>query len=436
MTTQKDGVQGLVILLAAVLCQVILGGITLSGGLFYVLYREAFDSSPVVTSWLCSLPITLWFMSTPLGSFVINTFGYRACSMVGGLIGALGVSAGFFANDILFLFFSHGIVTGIGFGMNYTGCYAAVNSYFDKYRTVATGSISIGHNLGLVLFPFLFDYLVKTYSWQGTLLILGGIIFNMVALSATFKPFQEKKTVTESTHRKPVINLSIFKKSSFICLCLSNILINFSQGIYILHLPSYAKDIGFSANDIGIVLTIYGISNVIGKVFYSFLGQHPSVDVTILYAISLTATGVCIGLSPVFLTRVGMMILPGFVGFFFCVTGALVGVVIFRIVGANRFAEGVGFAMPFKATGNLIGGPVAGFLSETSGNYTSSFVLAGVAMVSASVILVYPIIYHRRQERSLKGLKTAFVGEKIIVNNNCDSDEKCIETKVPLISEN
>ena len=28
--------------------------------------------------------------------------------------------------------------------MNYTGCYAAVNSYFDKYRTVATGSISIG----------------------------------------------------------------------------------------------------------------------------------------------------------------------------------------------------------------------------------------------------------------------------------------------------
>ena len=78
----------------------------------------------------------------------------------------------------------------------------------------------------------------------------------------------------------------------------------------------------------------------------------------------------------------------------------------------------------------------SGFLSETSGNYTSSFVLAGVAMVSASVILVYPIIYHRRQERSLKGLKTAFVGEKIIVNNNCDSDEKCIETKVPLISEN
>ena len=33
---------------------------------------------------------------------------------------------------------------GLGFGINYTGCFAAVNSFFDKYRTIATGSISIG----------------------------------------------------------------------------------------------------------------------------------------------------------------------------------------------------------------------------------------------------------------------------------------------------
>ena len=135
---------------------------------------------------------------------------------------------------------------------------------------------------------------------------------------------------------------------------------NVSTGIYILHLPSYAKDIGFNANDIGIVLTIYGVSNIIGKIIYSFLGQHPSVDVTITYGVSLTATGVSIGLAPVFLSRAGMMILPGFAGFFYCVTGALVAAVILRIVGHGRFAEGVGLALPFKAAGNLIGGPIAG----------------------------------------------------------------------------
>ena len=33
---------------------------------------------------------------------------------------------------------------GIGLGIHYTGCMAVVNSYFDKYRAVATGTISIG----------------------------------------------------------------------------------------------------------------------------------------------------------------------------------------------------------------------------------------------------------------------------------------------------
>ena len=35
-------------------------------------------------------------------------------------------------------------ILGIGFGISYTGNIAAVNSHFDKYRTLATGTISIG----------------------------------------------------------------------------------------------------------------------------------------------------------------------------------------------------------------------------------------------------------------------------------------------------
>ena len=182
----------------------------------------------------------------------------------------------------------------------------------------------------------------------------------MCSLSALFRPMKEIKYFKEALAKKAAFDFSILKKSSFLCFCFSNILVNTGTGIYLLHLPSYAKTIGFSSSDIGIVLTIYGVSNVVGKIFYSFIGQLPTVDVTMTYTISLTATGVCIALAPVFLTRVGMMLLPGLVGFFYCVTGALLAVVIFRIVGNNRFAEGVGLAMPFKATGNLVGGPLAG----------------------------------------------------------------------------
>ena len=81
METQKDSLQGVVILIGALLCQVILGELTLTGGIFYVIYREAFNSSPVVTSWLCSLPMTLWMMSGNatlllLNQLVTNVFSH------------------------------------------------------------------------------------------------------------------------------------------------------------------------------------------------------------------------------------------------------------------------------------------------------------------------------------------------------------------------
>ena len=42
------------------------------------------------------------------------------------------------------LTYTHLYILGIGFGISYTGNIAAVNSHFDKYRTLATGTISIG----------------------------------------------------------------------------------------------------------------------------------------------------------------------------------------------------------------------------------------------------------------------------------------------------
>ena len=75
---------------------------------------------------------------------------------------------------------------------------------------------------------------------------------------------------------------------------------------------------------------------------------------------------------------------------------------------------------------------VSGFLSETSGSYTSSFVLGGVAMVTASALMIYPIIYHRRRERLHLDTKNDLIIEKTISK---PSEKRLKDTKVPLIKE-
>ncbi|KAL4223987.1 hypothetical protein ACF0H5_017446 [Mactra antiquata] len=406
---KRDGGWGWVVLFSVLCSQTILGGICLSGGLFYVMFMNALGSDPVETSWLCSLPITMWFTATPFGSFITNKYGYRACSFIGGIIAALGLSLGYFARHIGFLFFSHGILTGIGLGLNYTGCMTALNVYFDNYKTIATGLSSIGHNLGMVLYAEVLGLMEEEYGWRGTMLLQGAITFHLCAFASVMLPLAVRNEGKESTNqidrhisdtslvKKKLINVSVFKKVTFILFCVSNVFVNFSQGVYILHLPSYSRDAGFSTRDFGKVLMVYGVCNIIGKVVYSLLGQHPKFNTMILYTVSLTATGLAIGLTPVFLSVTGMMFLAGLVGFFYCVTGALLQAVIYGIVGYDRFADGVGMSLPFKATGNLIGGPFAGFLFATTGNYATSFYLAGISMVIGSVLMIHPILYQRKQ---------------------------------------
>lgn len=52
-----------------------------------------------------SLCVFKLMFSAPLGSVIINKYGYRICSIAGGFIAATAISLGFLADDVIYLFF-------------------------------------------------------------------------------------------------------------------------------------------------------------------------------------------------------------------------------------------------------------------------------------------------------------------------------------------
>ncbi|XP_045173037.2 monocarboxylate transporter 13-like [Mercenaria mercenaria] len=427
ISIRKDGGWSWFVLFSVMCSQTILGGICFSSGLFYVIFKDAFNSEPVEISWLCSLPMTFWYTACPFGSFLTNKYGCRKCAFIGGVVTTAGLTLGYFASSTVYLFVSHGFLTGFGLGINYTACMTVMNKYFDRYKTIATGIASIGHNIGLILNAKGINYLQESYGWRGMTLVQGAIAFNLCACACAMFPLKSKESLSieKIPEKKPVtvklkrsINLTLFRKLSFVSFCASNIFTNLSLGIYILHLPSYSKEVGFAARNFGTVLMVFGIATILGKVIYSLLGQHPRTDETSLYAVSLTATGICICLTPVFLTKTGMLTLAGLVGFFYCVTGALLQTVIYRIVGFESFADGIGLSLPFKAVGNIIGGPLTGFLLTVTGKYTYSFYLSGICMITASALMLLPIISHRRRDRRQKNTNIYTICELNVPNDD------------------
>ncbi|XP_052800004.1 monocarboxylate transporter 13-like isoform X1 [Mya arenaria] len=406
------------VVLAAVLCsQILLGGICFSAGIFYFIFEREFDSNPVELSWLCSLPTTMWLISTPVGSLLVNKFGYRICAFSGGLVSALGMTLSCFAPAKYFLFFSHGIVTGFGLGLNYTACFVALNTYFDKYKTFATGLASVGHNIGQIIYAKSIVTLDGQYGWKGMLLIHGGLALNLCVFATVLFPAlsTELNQKAIGSNRKKADNLKAFRvfgNASFLCLCISNMFVNTGNGVFFLHLPSFSRTGGFQEKDFSLLWTAYGIATIIGKVVNSILGQHPRVNAVFVYFFSLMLVGISMTLLPLFLNKVGLLVLSACVGYFLSVTGALMSAVVFAIVGYEHFADGIGMSMPFKAFGNLMGGPLGGVLYNLTGTYSSSFYLAGASSVIASLLMIHPIVCRRRNTMQKKRGLSEIIAEQ------------------------
>ena len=214
----------------------------------------------------------------------------------------------------------------------------------------------------MVIYPWLIGFLYTRYGWQGALLILGAINFNMCVCAMLMQPRTSDTTAEKTVKRRTCFQSSVFKKSSFLSLCFSNSLCNIGFSMYMLLLPSYMLELDNTKPDVALVISIlvFGIGNSVGKIVYQILAQIKCTNVTLLYASSLALSGLRILLSPLFTSAAGLFSLPGVIGFLYSVTGALVAMVIFSIVGDDRFADGVGLSMPFKALGNFIGGPLGG----------------------------------------------------------------------------
>lgn len=146
-------------------------------------------------------------------------------TIAGAILAGICLIISSFAQNVLTLIITQGIGTGFGFGLIYLPAIVSVTTYFEKYRSLATGIAVCGSGLGTFIFAPLTDYLIKEFGWRGATLILAAIVFNCVIFGAMFRPLEppkkirkkrlqytdeeiplkqieEKKEVTENGHKK------------------------------------------------------------------------------------------------------------------------------------------------------------------------------------------------------------------------------------------
>ncbi|XP_059620166.1 uncharacterized protein LOC132264105 [Phlebotomus argentipes] len=175
-----DGGFGWVVVFASLMVSLISDGVSFSFGLIYTELLTYFrDSSPSKTAWVGSLFLAVPLLCGPIMSNLVDKYGCRKMTIIGGLISGLGFVLASVCDSIEGLYLTFGIIAGLGLGIGYVTAVVSIAFWFDKRRTFATGIGASGTGLGTFIYAPFTQWLIETFGWRGATLILAGTLFNI-----------------------------------------------------------------------------------------------------------------------------------------------------------------------------------------------------------------------------------------------------------------
>ena len=139
-------------------------------------------------------PVVLKYLSLsldsagPIASFLTNRVGWRITTIIGSVLAAAGFALSAVAPSVIFLYFSAGVLIGLGLGIIYLPRLDCITQYFDKKRPFVTGVAICGSGIGTFIFAPLTEALLEYSDWKVALIILSGICLLNCLFGCLFKP--------------------------------------------------------------------------------------------------------------------------------------------------------------------------------------------------------------------------------------------------------
>ncbi|KAK3094837.1 hypothetical protein FSP39_006877 [Pinctada imbricata] len=400
----KDCHYGWVVVVAAALIRILVYGISYTSGVVYVVIIENFNTKRGETAWIASILTAVTFLVSPLSGVLLNRFGYRAVTFLGGILCFVGLALSQFVKNLILLCFTYGIITGIGCGLAYMPCSVAVSKYFNRRLNLAMGIASAGGGLGSFIFPPIIGALNDQYGWQGMFLILAAISLNICVLGLFFKPFssggeQQKTLDSDKTIRnsgRVKNDWSFLRMWQFYIIQANAFLYGFGTSIVYGHLGAYAHfHLGLSHSASALLYSAVGVSVTVCKILQGLTADFgnkccifkPIVQLIVFFFIG--------GLVSAFLPII--TVLPGLILFsvvfgssYAACGGSIIPSLLISLKGKDQLSLTYGVSLANFAVGQLLGAPAAGWIYDIYGSYNVPFVVAGVCMMISALVMIVP----------------------------------------------
>ena len=191
-------------------------------------------------AWVGSLSIALIFFFGHASGFLVNRFGCRVTTLLGGILCALSLGFSSLAKNILVLYLTYSVLYGLGTSCVFSASLNIVSKYFKKKRSMATGIVTCGQGGGVLILGPLLQTMVDGLGWQTTYRIMAGVVFFLCLSGITYSPDVQ----TEDAENAPAemkskgchIDVSVWREPKFVAVVVSASVMMFGHYVPQIHL--------------------------------------------------------------------------------------------------------------------------------------------------------------------------------------------------------
>lgn len=324
-------------------------------------------------------------------------------------LSALMVGTGYVLASAITALWHFYLLLGLFLGVGMSGMYiiptATVSGWFAKQRGLALGTVLAGLSLAYVTGGPLSALLINRLGWRTTYLLLGGLVLALAVPASLFVKAAPagngagtppaEATDGADPSRGATLGEAIKDHRCWLLLA-SWLLLGFALMIVLVHMVPYLHDRQVSLEIASLVLTIYGLSSIAGRILFGAMADRLGTRLTfwfctLLQVLSLSA--VLTGPSPSVLYFLITWFGLGVAGSDTAVVKAASEVFGVRALGAIMGVVGLGWRC-----GAALGPAAAGFLYDLTGSYTIPFGLASAGLAMSIVFFTLGIAQPRKYE--------------------------------------
>jgi len=292
---------GYVILALCFINMIFQRGVMGSFGVFYVALLEEFHWSHGTVASIASVNAIVYALVCPLIGWAFDRYGPRVLMPLGGGLIGLGLLLSGLSRSIGELYFSYGLLAGVGqAGLGFVTQSALISHWFLRRRATAVGIATMGMGLGVLIIVPLAQILIAHVGWRTALMVLSGLGFFIVLPINALLQRGSPADVGQHPDGTPAIAAhdsipspttvpprsrdwsmgSVFRSFPYWAMTLNHLALGIGNSMFYTHVVAYLVLQGFDRLLSASILGLVGLTRIGGTVLWGSLmppGHNPGL---------------------------------------------------------------------------------------------------------------------------------------------------------------